>query len=222
MEAMNLAEQAEVVEEKAGKKKKGWALGEHHMGNEILAKEPVPRLGRPRPKPYEEEVKELEDLQVQLQAFASGGYEIICVDECIFTTKLLQSRPQFAFQGKPIQPSHQKKKQSKIAVVGFAGTRSGFNHWEMLDGRFFDRWDFIKSMKNHHQKMAGEKYVLFLDNASIHKAKDTQMHAEILDIPLVFNVPYRPDFNGIGYVWDWAKQAYQKRVAASLIGSQYA
>ena len=87
MEAMNLAEQAEVVEEKAGKKKKGWALGEHHMGNEILAKEPVHRLGRPRPKPYEEEVKELEDLQVQLQAFAGGGYEIVCVDECIFTTK---------------------------------------------------------------------------------------------------------------------------------------
>ena len=30
MEAMNLAEQAEVVDEEAGKKKKNWMLGEHH------------------------------------------------------------------------------------------------------------------------------------------------------------------------------------------------
>ena len=210
-----------MVQQTTGKEMKHWELGKLYKGKGVTAQKPVSRLGRPKPKPYEEEVKEIEDLQAQLQAFADDGYEIVCVDECIFSPKSLQIRPQFAPSGQPLEYSHQKKKLPYVAVVGFAGTRSGFNHWELLDAKAFDRWDFINAVKRHHQKMAGEKYALFLDNATIHRAKDTKMMTEILRIPLVFNVAYRPDFNGIEYVWGWAKQAYRKRMAASLIGTKF-
>ena len=76
-----------MIKQTTGKEMDRWALGKLYKGKGVTAQKPVSRLGRPKPKPYEEEVKELEDLQAQLQAFAGGGYEIVCVDECIFTTK---------------------------------------------------------------------------------------------------------------------------------------
>ena len=50
---------------------------------------------------------------------------------------------------------------------------------------------------------------LLLDNASIHKAKATVAHAHSLGFNIVWNVPYRPEFNGIEYVWSIAKRNFR-------------
>ena len=164
-------------------------------------------------------MQEIEDLKNRVQAFHLGGYEIFCVDECIFSPKSYKPRKEFAPAGRPLEYSHQKTSQPYIAVLGFAGVKYGFHHYDLHEGRAYDRWDFIDALKRFHTKMNGDKYALFLDNASIHKAKDTKYMAEEWGIPLIYNVPYRPDFNGIEFVWGWAKQCYRKRIAASVIGT---
>jgi transposase len=42
---------------------------------------------------------------------------------------------------------------------------------------------------------------MLLDNCSIHKAKATRETADALGIEFIWNVPYKPAFNGIEYVW---------------------
>ena len=49
-----------------------------------------------------------------------------------------------------------------------------------------------------------------LDNASIHRAATTQRLASQLGFDIVWNVPYHPEFNGIEYVWNIAKQLFRE------------
>jgi transposase len=51
-----------------------------------------------------------------------------------------------------------------------------------------------------------------LDNASIHRADYTRNAAQLLGIPLVFNLPYRPDLMGIEYMWCHAKAAFRTAI----------
>ena len=37
-------------------------------------------------------------------------------------------------------------------------------------------------------------------------------YCDKMDIQIIFNVPYRPDFNGIEFVWNGAKKEYRKRL----------
>ena len=49
-----------------------------------------------------------------------------------------------------------------------------------------------------------------LDNASIHRAATTQRLASQLGFEIIWNVPYHPEFNGIEYVWNIAKQLFRE------------
>ena len=49
---------------------------------------------------------------------------------------------------------------------------------------------------------------MFLDRASIHFAEAVQDEAFLLDIPLIFNLPYRPDLMGIELLWGHAKKKF--------------
>ena len=53
---------------------------------------------------------------------------------------------------------------------------------------------------------------MFLDNASIHNNDFLRQHAFDLDIPLIYNMPYRPEFNGIENLWLHTKVAYKKHI----------
>lgn len=52
--------------------------------------------------------------------------------------------------------------------------------------------------------------MIFLDNASIHRSKLVKEICEERGIPLLYNIAYRPDFNGIEGVWGYAKRIYSK------------
>ena len=57
------------------------------------------------------------------------------------------------------------------------------------------------SCKQHH-------ITFFCDNGSCFKAKDTKRAANDLGITLIYNLPYRPDINGMENVWTHVKAAY--------------
>lgn len=58
------------------------------------------------------------------------------------------------------------------------------------------------------------KMVVFLDNMRSHHAKvvSEELEGELprLPIHLVFNIPYRPDLNGIEGIWAVAKRKYKQ------------
>ena len=69
----------------------------------------------------------------------------------------------------------------------------------------------------------GKKVAVFWDNASIHKAAVVREAAEKedIDIKLCFNMPYRPDTNGIEYVWRTIKQQYRSAVEGYKARNQF-
>ena len=60
----------------------------------------------------------------------------------------------------------------------------------------------------------GHKYLLFLDNASIHRCDPVREYAAQNNIELVYNLSYRPDLNGIEGFWSVMKNHYRKEVGA--------
>ena len=61
---------------------------------------------------------------------------------------------------------------------------------------------------------ADKKLALFLDNARIHQANIVKEYAatEEINIELVWNIPYWPDFAGIELHWAEAKRRYRKEL----------
>ena len=84
-------------------------------------------------------------------------------------------------------------------------TLTALQHTDVIS--FLSELDFIlKRRKNVNQ------YSVFLDNASIHRSKNVLQFAAERGIDLLFNVPYRPDLNGIEYFWADMKKLYRRRV----------
>ena len=54
------------------------------------------------------------------------------------------------------------------------------------------------------------KVAIFLDNATIHRANISARAAVTHDIELIFNAPYRPDLNGIEFLWRKAMNTYYR------------
>ena len=106
------------------------------------------------------------------------------------------------------------------AVVGFASMEHGLIHWKMQKQQAFNQYTFIDAVLELQDKFLEQKqqFVLFLDNASIHRSKRVKAICEERGIPLVFNIAYRPDFNGIEGVWGYAKRIYRQAAVSLRLG----
>ena len=61
-----------------------------------------------------------------------------------------------------------------------------------------------------------------MDNCSIHKAKAVREFCQINNIPLVFNIPYCPEYNGIEALWGvWKFQFRKQLLDLNLKGDQF-
>ena len=82
----------------------------------------------------------------------------------------------------------------------------------MLEGTAFDGSQFMKFMRILHNKCK-QPFAILLDNAGMHKKDDAlEKYCDKFDITLIWNVPYRADFNGIEAVWKVAKEKYRQRL----------
>lgn len=106
------------------------------------------------------------------------------------------------------------------SVVGFASMEHGLIHWKTQKQQAFNQYTFIDAVLELQEKflLKKQQFVLFLDNASIHRSKRVKAICEERGIPLVFNVAYRPDFNGIEGVWGYAKRIYRQAAVSLKLG----
>ena len=85
----------------------------------------------------------------------------------------------------------------------------------MLEGKYLKSADFEDFLRGLNAKMLGQKWGLFLDNASIHKSAWTRGVLNSLpgpSVPTVYNLVSRPDLNGIEIFWRYAKQMYRSTI----------
>ena len=76
---------------------------------------------------------------------------------------------------------------------------------------------FLAFVKQVAQKVNGSDFALFLDNLNVHKTKEAKLLFESLNITVVFNVPYCPQFNGIESYFSQIKATYKKMLLKCVI-----
>ena len=122
------------------------------------------------------------------------------MDECLFSSDSYKGR-HWAPSGQPFQAVKRFLNQPKIVVVG--GVSNGNIHYKFGEFSFSssDIIDFLRQLRARYNQ--GAKLAVFWDNCGIHKSHLVRSWLAEHDpeLVLIFNIPYRPDLNGIELVW---------------------
>ena len=84
----------------------------------------------------------------------------------------------------------------------------------MLHGEAFDQSTFLAFLRGLHNKCKKEEMAILVDNSSIHDRESQGFirYCDKMNISILQNVRYRPDFNGIESVWAWTKKRFRNQV----------
>lgn len=80
--------------------------------------------------------------------------------------------------------------------------------------------DFIEMLKMLFKKVSPKRSALLLDNCSVHRSKVVSKYLERNRVPVLWNLPYRPDLNGIELVWAQAKKNFRQILLKQMIDEQ--
>ena len=67
-------------------------------------------------------------------------------------------------------------------------------------------------MRSLHNRCAKQPMAVLLDNCRVHDFEDFYKYCDKFDIQIIWNAKYRPDFNGIEFVWGRAKKHFRAQV----------
>ena len=172
-----------------------------------------PRCGRPKLKHADVQHMEMQLVKDEVRRHLDDGYEVVQMDECLFQCDSKRGRA-WAPAGHPIQTRSKWSNKQVVVVCGAISAHRGRFHMK-YGIRSFNAMDMVemyKEMRNINSPNG--KLAIFLDNASIHKAKvcKDQCKKDKLNMPLIFNRAYRPDVMGIEYAWTDVKRRYRNRI----------
>ena len=115
--------------------------------------------------------------------------------------------------GEPFKLEKKWSEKPMVIVCGLINQDVGIVHMEMRqkDKEFkaFKAVDLVDIMHDLAAAYKDRRIMIFMDNASIHKAKVIKDACEELDITVVFNMPYSPHLMGIESFWGKAKLKYR-------------
>jgi len=101
--------------------------------------------------------------------------------------------------------SHRKQ----VVLIGAITSKTG-RHYLKYYGKYLKSNDFIDFVRVLKQKVLPAKLAIFTDNCSIHKSKKVKAYIKEENIPMVFNIPYKPEWNGIEFLWAYYKFHFRK------------
>jgi hypothetical protein len=120
----------------------------------------------------------------------------------------------WAPSGNPLSKQYKYHPQKYVACIAAIGPKKGLLYADYKYAAFNseDMINFLLRIRALHTP--DHKIAIFLDNCSVHKSKATRKRAKNADIniELVYNIPYRPDLNGIEFFWGHAKRSYRKHL----------
>ena len=101
------------------------------------------------------------------------------------------------------------------AVVAVVSLEGALEHYEIYEKSVnTDSFlDYLKSLREHCE----DKIALFLDNLRVHHSTRVKEFCEKYDIPLVFNLPYSPEYNPIENFFSLVKNTYRRLKQNDLV-----
>ena len=77
---------------------------------------------------------------------------------------------------------------------------------------YFNAIDVIELLRRIRRFHLNDKVAIFFDNASYHRSNLVKEYSNSNDLRLVFNLPYKPEYNGIETMWAKWKQKFRKEL----------
>ena len=94
-------------------------------------------------------------------------------------------------------------------MVAAVSADIGFEYYELFHNAV-DRNLFMQFVEGLREDQGDEKIALFLDNLRVHHTLKVKDLCKKLDIPLVFNLPYSPDYNPIETYFSLLKNLFKR------------
>lgn len=137
------------------------------------------------------------------------------VDEAIFTVRTFLTKSwshcrQSVQQVKPIQ------NQPCIAVVAAISSRRGLIHYVTREHSI--KSDVFSTFLQVLNTMSDSNLNILMDNSSVHRSQLVKTKIEELQINVLWNVPYSPQYNGIELFWALAKRNFRTQMLQVLTG----
>lgn len=101
-----------------------------------------------------------------------------------------------------------------------ASINNGLIFYNHTVGRGYKKEDVCQFLEELKFRYKDKKFAVFLDNAKIHDNEMVRAAAFDFEIPLLFNMKYRPEFNGIENLWVRTKAAYKKQIVGFRMRGQ--
>lgn len=124
-------------------------------------------------------------LKETLDHARATGIEIVYADESIFHQRVVVKRA-YSTKSFNIEPTKSLKSEPCIAVCGACSIQSGWIGHTMRQ-RSFTQACFIDFLQHIKSLMGERRWLMVLDNASIHRARSVREYAEANGITLCWN-----------------------------------
>jgi DDE superfamily endonuclease len=141
--------------------------------------------------------------------------KIIFLDETVFTFSTFRSKA-WSSQHSCIKVVDSDLKIQTMAMVSAISLENGLEGY-LLHPKSIKTEQFVEFVKELSKKEEGKAFSLFLDNLTVHKAKESKDLFERLNITEIYNVPYCPQFNGIESYFSLVKAQYKKLLLHAVI-----
>lgn len=137
------------------------------------------------------------------------GRLILYMDCASFSGEQIESNSRVWSSSKePMKLKYGTSGDEYVTAIAAATETTGELHYSTLKGRGFRKEDvvaFFRILKRFYGKTP---LAIFMDNQSSFKANIVKYAATDLDIVLLYNIPARPDFNGVEGIWFHVKSYY--------------
>jgi hypothetical protein len=198
-------------------------LRQLYRGRGVTVQLPQPRCGKPKLEAPEKQEKAIQACRLKYLNAKYSEYEVIAVDSAIFSPKCVRQAT-FAPQCDPIIfASKWLSSPRYLCVHSAASSERGVIHTKFKmpitaskrlgiakEGGFnsVDILEFYKELKAKSPR----PFAIFRDGGSYQSSPEIKAWFEENNVPEIINVKYRPDFNGIEAVWNYAKTQYKSLV----------
>ena len=143
--------------------------------------------------------------------------QLILIDECIFSAKTYKPMA-WSGKGRNVAQCRQMGSQRCVAVVAAVSAADGLILFERRPSSY-NGHQFSEFMQRLSAKVVDRPMTVLLDNCKIHKTRQTSEVLGREEIRVLWNVPYRPDLNGIEFVWAIAKRRFRQLQLQRMMGT---
>ena len=161
----------------------------------------------PNAKTRERQRALLEVAVASVRSALSQGRLLVWVDEAMTTQRTVMTR-EYSNLRTNIQIDLKDFNIKTTAVVAAISSEHGILLWKDY-GKAVSSEDFVDFIKRLKGKAGKRQLSLYLDNASIHRAKVVKSFCEAAGVELIFNPPYFPQGNSIELLFAQQKRAFK-------------